>query len=221
MNRDEARRIADRLPTRFLRSYALGKLRFDPVYEAVEQRLRGHKLPIFDLGCGVGLLAFYLRDRGLAVPLTGVDHDEKKVAVAQAIAGSDSTVQFRRGDARDAIPHGMSVTAIDVLHYFSDDEQRRILDAIAEAVPPDGVAIIRDAVRDGSLRYRMTAIQESFARAIRWLKADRLNFPLRDAIVAPFAQRGFSIEMTPLWGRTPFNNYLFVFRRPPSGMTNV
>ena len=60
--------------------------------------------------------------------------------------------------------------------------------------------------------------QETFARGVRWLKAERLNFPRRETIVEAF--RGFESEIVPLWGRTPFNNYLFVFKRASSGMTN-
>jgi hypothetical protein len=79
--------------------------------------------------------------------------------------------------------------------------------------------IIRDAIRDGSARYWATFAAESFARLSRWLKAERLNFPTREAIRRPFRERGFEEHVVPLWGRTPFNNYLFVFRRAGSGMT--
>ncbi|HEX6177847.1 MAG TPA: class I SAM-dependent methyltransferase, partial [Thermoanaerobaculia bacterium] len=201
--------------------YTRGKLRSDPMYPAVLARLRSHAAPIFDLGCGVGLLAFFLREEGVHAPVIGVDHDESKVAAARAIAQRYSGLEFRVGDARDAIPAGMNVAALDVLHYFTDDEQERIVDNIARAVPPGGVAVIRDAVRDGSLRYRLTAAQETFSRAVRWLKAERLNFPTRERIAAPFRRRGFSEDVVPMWGKTPFNNYLFVFSRPADGTTNA
>jgi 2-polyprenyl-3-methyl-5-hydroxy-6-metoxy-1,4-benzoquinol methylase len=175
--------------------------------------------PLFDVGCGVGILEFYLRENGFTQPILGVDHDAKKVHVASAIGSAYRDIEFMVGDVRRPIPRGMSVTALDVLHYFRDEEQSSILENIAEAIPAGGVAIIRDAVRDGSLRYRLTAAQERFSRAIRWLKAERLNFPTRERIAAPFRRRGFSEEVMPLWGRTPFNNYLFVFRRDSSGTT--
>ena len=107
-----------------------------------------------------------------------------------------------------------------MLHYFTEAEQDAIVESIAAAIPPGGIALIRDAVRDESMRYRLTAAQEAFSRAVRWLKAERLNFPTADQIAAPFRRRGFVEEVLPMWGRTPFNNYLFVFRRPGSGTTN-
>ena len=38
--------------------------------------------------------------------------------------------------------------------------------------------IIRDGIRDGSLRYRLTYAQETLSRVGGWLKAERLRFPL-------------------------------------------
>lgn len=218
---DAAARVARLMPTRFLRGYAGSKLRSDPVYDAVASRLASHPQPIFDLGCGIGLLGFYLRETGIDAPVRGVDHDAKKVAAAAAIGKRYDGLDFRAGDAREPLPAGLNVVALDILHYFTDSEQDTILESIAVAVPPGGVAIIRDAVRDGSLRYRLTAAQETFSRLIRWLKAERLNFPTRNQIERPFDARGYSKEVIPLWGRTPFNNYLFVFRRPGGGSTNA
>jgi SAM-dependent methyltransferase len=211
------RRIASRYPTRFLRGYAGGKLRRDPVYAAVLARIDDH--PLFDLGCGTGLLELYLREHGKVQPIVGVDHDVSKIGVARSVTADYRDLTFRVGDIREPIPRGMSVVALDVLHYFRDGEQEGILRGIAEAVPPGGMAIIRDCVRDGSWRYRVTALQEMFSRAIRWLEAERLHFPRRETIVAPFREKGFLEEIAPLWGATPFNNYLFVFRRPSSGTT--
>ena len=191
------------------------------MYPAVLERLRGQAAPIFDLGCGVGLLGFFLREEGVNAPLIGVDHDAAKVEAATEIGRRYAGLEFRVGDARDAIPAGVNVVALDVLHYFTDSEQERIIDNIARAVPAGGVAVIRDAVRDGSIRYRVTAAQETFSRAVRWLKAERLNFPTRERIVTPFCRLGFSEEVVPMWGKTPFNNYLFVFSRPVEGMTNA
>ena len=213
-------RIAAQFRGRFVRGYVASKLRHDPVYAAALDALRPVTGSLFDIGCGVGLLGFFLREHGFRGELIGIDHDAAKIAIAREIAARYSGLEFRRGDLRDPFPPSTNVAALDVLHYFREQEQDDILRRIAAAVPPGGVAIIRDAVRDGSLRYRLTAAQETFSRVIRWLKAERLRFPTAEQIAAPFRAAGFSIDVRPLWGRTPFNNYLFVFRRPASGTTN-
>ena len=208
---DIASRIAARYPSGFLRAYVRAKVRADPVYAAVFDRIGNSTDPLLDVGCGVGVLAAYLRTRGFVAPIRGIDHDERKIAVATAVV-QDAT--FEVADARSAIAAGGTVVLLDLLHYFRSEDQAAIL---AAAVANATTVIIRDAVRDGSWRYRLTYAQETFARAVRWLRAERLHFLTREEIVRPFA--GFEAEVLPLYGRTPFNNYLFVFRRSNSGIT--
>lgn len=208
---DVASRIAARYPSAFLRAYVRAKVRIDPVYAAVFERISDSADPLLDVGCGVGVLAAYLRARGFAAPIRGIDHDERKVVVAGGIV-RDAT--FEVADARSAIATGGTVVLLDLLHYFRGVDQAAILAAAANAK----TIIIRDAVRDGSWRYRLTYAQETFSRAVRWLRAERLHFLTREEIVRPFA--GFDAEVVPLYGKTPFNNYLFVFRRSNAGITN-
>src|SRR5262249_35925059 len=160
-------------------------------------------------------LAAYLRARGFEAPIVGIDHDSRKVEIARKLRIRDTTFELGNVGRASARPDGHTIVMLDLLHYLDDGEQAALLrNAAAQA----NVVIIRDCVRDGSWRYRATYAQEMFARAVRWLKAARLNFPRRAAIMEPFA--GFDAEVAPLWGRTVFNNYLFVFRRASSGMTN-
>jgi len=205
--------VAALYPGRALRSYVHWKVKTDPVYAAVYERLRGTNDPVVDVGCGAGVLAAYLRARGFEAPVIGVDHDPRKIEIARGLGLHDAT--FSIGDA-GAIDLRGTVVMLDLLHYFDDDAQVSLLRRAAAA---SNLVILRDAVRDGSWRYRATYAQETFARVIRWLKAERLNFPTRETIVAAFA--GFDAEIVPLWGRTPFNNYLFVFSRSSAGMTKA
>jgi 2-polyprenyl-3-methyl-5-hydroxy-6-metoxy-1,4-benzoquinol methylase len=214
---DVASRIADQFDSRFLRSYSRSKLRSDPVYRAVLERLRGTSAPLFDIGCGVGLLEFFMRENGVGNEIAGIDHDGRKVSMAISISTRYSGLSFRTGDAREEIPDGHNVLLIDVLQYFSPEDQRRILANAVAAVPDPGMVIIRSAVRATTLRFAVNAVQERFSRAIRWLRAERLSFPSREEIVAAFP--GFEAEVVPMWGHTPFNNYLFVFRRSSAGTT--
>lgn len=210
-------RFTSRYPTPFLRSYVRLKTAGDPAYDAVFEALRGSSEAIVDLGCGIGALEFYLRERGLAAPIAGVDHDSRKVAVARGVANGDRSLSFEIGDVRAARDLPGTIVILDVLHYLTDDEQATLLDRAAST---GSTVVIRDAVRDGTWRYWATVGQETLARAGGWLRVDRLNFPTREAIERPF--RGdFDCEMRALFGRTPFNNYLFVFRRSTAGSTNA
>ena len=208
--------IASRYPRGFFRSYVRAKVATDPVYNAVFESLRGTDDPVIDVGCGVGILALYLRERGFNAPIVGVDHDRKKIEVAQRVAASEG-ITFSVGDARDPLPARGNVVLLDVLHYFTSADQALILRNAAGA---GGMIVIRDGIRDGSLRYRLTYVQEALSRMGGWLKAERLNFPTRETLTSAL-DGDFSVEERPMFGRSPFNNYLFVFRRVSSGMTKL
>jgi 2-polyprenyl-3-methyl-5-hydroxy-6-metoxy-1,4-benzoquinol methylase len=208
--------IASRYPRGFLRMYVRGKLATDPVYDAIYQHLRGSDEPVIDIGCGIGILALYLRERGFKAPILGFDHDARKIEIAKRVAGTDD-VSFSVADARAPIAMRGNVVLIDVLHYFTTEDQAAILRNAASA---GGMILIREGIRDGSLRYRVTYAQEVLARMGGWLKAERLNFTTPGAI-ADLLDGEFTHELQPMFGHSPFNNYLFAFKRSSAGMTNA
>jgi 2-polyprenyl-3-methyl-5-hydroxy-6-metoxy-1,4-benzoquinol methylase len=193
------------------------KIATDPAYNAVYELLRDASEPLLDIGCGIGLMAFYLRERGMRMPIVGIDHDRRKIEIARGVANGDQSVSFDVGDARHPVQFRGNVVLLDVLHYFNDADQQTILRNAASA---GGMIIIRDGIRDGSLRYRLTYAQETLSRVGGWLKAERLHFPTRESIETSL-NGDFREEVRPMFGRTPFNNYLFVFRRASSGTTNA
>jgi 2-polyprenyl-3-methyl-5-hydroxy-6-metoxy-1,4-benzoquinol methylase len=214
-----ADRVAIHFQSRFLRGYTRWKVRTDPVYAAVADHLRATSLPVTDLGCGVGVLALYLRECGVSVAIRGIDHDSAKVEAARQAASGIAGLEFVTGDARQPLAPVGNVVLLDVLHYFRDADQSTILRNIAGAVSPGGMVVLRDGIRDGTLRYRMTYAAEMMATGSGWLKADMLNFPTMELVMTAFPS--FHATAVPMWGSTPFNNYLFVFKRPASGTTKA
>jgi SAM-dependent methyltransferase len=205
-----------------LRSYAACKLAWDPAYRAVLDRLHGSSLPVLDIGCGIGLLALYLRDHGFAAPLRGVDLASDKVAIARDVLGQQfPDTALEAGDASLIRDFFGNVVLLDVLHYFDPAAQRAFLERVAGMVAPDGVILIRIGIRDGSVRYAMTWLEELFVRASRWIIGGAWNFPTIDEVAAPFRERGFRESIAPLWGRTPFNSYLFEFRPRSKSTTSL
>jgi SAM-dependent methyltransferase len=206
-----ANRLASLYDGRWLQGYARGKVRGDLAYPAVLEYLRGREAPLLDLGCGIGLLPFYLREHGFSAPVIGIDFDQRKIDAARKAARRYRGIDFIVADARDPLPLAHDVTLVDVLHYFDADAQQRILANAARAASGANIVIIRQGIRDGSWRYRLTAFVDGAARVLRWMKAERLNFPTREEIEKAF--EGFDVEARPLWGRMPYNSYLFVFTR--------
>ena len=192
--------------------YAMGKVALDPAYPVVAKTLSNSTLPLLDLGCGMGLLAAYLRASGHRAPIVGWDVDEEKITVAKTVL-PESSASFYAGDALDFSEHCGDIVMLDVLHYFNDEDQGRLLGKIAASIAPHGVALIRLALNEPNWRFAATRAEEWFVHFIRWIPMRGGNFPIRDEVSLPFAKAGLEVEARPMWGWTPFNSHLFTIRR--------
>jgi 2-polyprenyl-3-methyl-5-hydroxy-6-metoxy-1,4-benzoquinol methylase len=207
-------RVAARFPERWLRIYAGRKLRSDPVFSAAFELLRESKSPLVDGGCGVGLLAFYLRERNFLPSISGLDSDGRKIERANAVAsGVYHDLEFIEQGVCEPIAQSGNVVLFDLLHYLPPNDQARLLDRLAPRVAPGGMLVIRDCPRDGNARFWLTHLAERFAQTTTWNMKAPLHFPTREEIFAAFGEDQFERTVEPLWGRTPFNNHLFIFRR--------
>jgi SAM-dependent methyltransferase len=192
--------------------YAIGKISLDPAYPVVASGLRESQQPLLDLGCGVGLLASYLRENGHRAPIRGLDVDEGKIAVAQQVLrGGDE--EFLVRNALNFPEHCGDIVMLDVLHYFSDEEQQRLLKKIADSLAPSGVAFIRLALNEANWRFLATRLEEWFVNVSGWISRAGWNFPTREEVFSPFLQADLNGDVRPMWGLTPFNSHLFTFRR--------
>ena len=207
-------RVAATFTERWLRIYVGNKLRSDPIFPAAFELLRASSQPLIDLGCGVGLLAFYLRERGFREPITGFDRDDRKISRARVVAERTyRDLTFIEQDVCEPIAASGNVALFDLLHYLQPNEQRALLERLATRITPSGMLIVRDCPREGNVRFWLTYLAERFAQITTWNMKAELHFSRRDKICAAFDEEDFSCSITPLWGRTPFNNHLFVFRR--------
>jgi 2-polyprenyl-3-methyl-5-hydroxy-6-metoxy-1,4-benzoquinol methylase len=208
-------RVAIQFQQRWLRNYVRGKLRRDRIYPAAYELLRSSPAPILDVGSGVGLLAFYLRERACRQRVIGLDVDARKIRFGAKIAADHyRDIDLRFHDVRKTIPDfSGNVALFDVLHYLPEPEQHTLLSRLADRVAPGGLLIIRDCPRERRPRYWMTWLAEKFAQAISWNVDGTLHFPSRHSIDAVFGAAEFERESRPLWGASPFNNHIFIFRR--------
>ncbi|MGA7215494.1 MAG: class I SAM-dependent methyltransferase [Terrimicrobiaceae bacterium] len=195
-----------------LYGYAIGKMALDPAYPFVASALRESQRPLLDLGCGMGLLAAYLRANGHRAPILGLDVDKQKIDVARKVVAGKSQ-EFHATDAINFPEHSGDIVMLDVLHYFSDQDQQLLLKKIAASIAPRGIALIRLALNESNWRFTATKLEEWFVRVSRWIPMSGWNFPTREEVLLPFNDEGLVGEVRPMWGWTPFNSHLFTFRR--------
>lgn len=202
-----------RLGNRWDYHYTRIKLASDPLYPGVCAALRGTDAPLLDLGCGLGLLAHALRAEGIALPYRGADVDTRKIARARRAAERArlADARFDVVDLRSTFPHHRgSVALLDVLQFIPPDAQARTLDAALAMLVPGAKLVIRTGLADGSRRARVTRAVDVVSRAVGWMVSGPTRYPDADELRARFEAAGLVAEFTPLYGRTPFNNWRIV-----------
>ena len=214
MDEFKPKQIARLFPSRWHRGYISTKLRSDPLYEAVHKELKASPLPLLDIGCGLGILAFYLREKGETFPVKAIDYDQRKITEANIAARHYPSLSFKHLDVRDGIPKfSGNVTVLDILQFFTSSEQLTLLKSAALSIAKGGKLIIRSGIRDNSMRFKITRLGDHLARASFWMKASPTCYPDINSIVQTMEEEGLSGKTRPLWGKTPFNNHLLVFSR--------
>jgi 2-polyprenyl-3-methyl-5-hydroxy-6-metoxy-1,4-benzoquinol methylase len=200
--------------------YTRTKLRTDPLYPAVITALNdtraGTRVPVLDLGCGLGLLAHALHAVGCELPYYGVDRDADKIARAQRIAAARGLreTRFDVVDLANGPPaHRGSVVVLDVLQYLDPAAQASLLRTAASMLDDDGVLVIRSAIADDSRRARTSRITDRLANLVGWMQFRPRSYPTLDGLRQALEGEGLQIENRPLYGDTPFNNWLIVARR--------
>lgn len=214
-----ARRIAraflpaSKFGNRYDYYYVQAKLRTDPLYPGVLAALRGSDAPVLDLGCGLGLLAHALHADGQRLAYFGVDIDASKIARARRIAAKTGLhdARFEVVDlARGHPPHRGSVAILDVLQYLDADGQRALLDDAVAMLAPGARLVIRSGLGDDSRRGRTTRVTDAIAHFAGWMQALPKCYPTREGLRAQLDAAGLKPTFAPLYGDTPFNNWLIV-----------
>jgi len=196
--------------------YVRTKLLGDPVAKmiaGVEGDAPGALGEVLDIGTGRGQLPILLLELGRATRARGVDWDEAKVEAGNE-AAEGLPVELVQGDARTAAWDAAdTVLLVDLLHYFTIDEQDAILARAAAAVRPGGRILVREADTERGLRSAVTLLEERVFTALRWNRGERVRFRPAREIVERLSLQGLRCEVRPAWGRTPFANVLVIGRR--------
>ena len=221
-------RLVDKAAARFLplgvgsREFARAKVRNDPVYLGV---LRNGVLPrqgrLLDLGCGVGLMLSLLAvareqferadwpaewpeppDR---LELHGIDLRPRVVRRAREVLHGVATIEER--DLADAqLPACDAILMFDVLHLMPVDAQDRVLAAVAEALRPNGVIVLREANPNGGWRFQMVRLGNRLVSILHGRRRRPFHFRRTDEWQAKLRALGFTVRLADTTNRTPFAN---------------
>ncbi|HVI57895.1 MAG TPA: methyltransferase domain-containing protein [Luteimonas sp.] len=201
--------------------YVRAKLGSDPLYPGVLRALRGSTAPVLDLGCGLGLLAHALRQDGQAMAYLGVDNDAAKIRRAGLAADRMrlADARFEYVDLARGLPaHAGSVAILDVLQYLPAAAQRELLLNAVAMLSPGARLVIRSGMVDGSWRGRVSRIGDRVANLVGWMQSAPRCHPDAGVLRATLEGAGLQVAFEPLYGRTPFNNWLVVASHSQAGI---
>jgi uncharacterized protein (TIGR03546 family) len=203
----------DRLPGQY-RTYGSWKVRLDPVYPLVLERLAGAK-QVLDLGAGMGLMEALFAARFPCARIRAVEWDDRKVQIARQLLGDLPLVEVEQADAR-AVGLGSpdAILLIDVLHYLPPAAQREWLERCAAALAIGGVLLVRelDSTRSkGNLAERI----DRWAVRLGWNRGAGVEAWPIEEISGRLRELGFDVEVRPA-GKGMFSaNALIVAHKPP------
>ncbi len=119
---------------------------------------------VLDAPCGHGRHAVEFARRGYKV--TGVDFSETELARARAAAGASGLdLLFAQQDMRDMEFSGEFDLVVNLavsIGYFSDDEDRQLLDRFWRALAPGGLLVLDTRNRDQCVRSMPVEERERF-----------------------------------------------------------
>lgn len=180
------------------------------------QHLPDDGQPVLDLGCGLGLFAHVLRQRGGTQHYLGVDVDAGKITRAQRAAADLHDVRFDCVDVQAPLPaQAGHVLLLDVLQYLDAGPQQALLRAASAQVAHGGRLLLRTPLATGDGRDRTTRVADRLAWLIGWMGTRPRHYPDPQVLQATLIEAGLQVTSPrPLHGRTPFNSWLLVAERP-------
>ena len=78
---------------------------------------------------------------------------------------------------------------------------------------PGARLVIRTGLGDGSGRGRTTRITDRLAHTFGWMQEIPKQYPTRAGLATQLQAAGLAASFEPLYGNTPFNNWLVVAER--------
>lgn len=197
--------------------FARGKLRRDPVYEAVfSGGFLSAEGTLLDLGCGGGLLLALLATAartGVPTPrLIGVETRLRAAAVARAALGEDGEIVTADARVRP-LPRARTIVLFDVLSMMPAADQDALLRAVVEALESGGLLLVRDADAGAGWRFRSVGFANRFKAWALRTRGVHFHFRTREGWREWLEEAGLSVEAFPMGRGTPFGNVLFAARK--------
>lgn len=194
--------------------YVRVKYRFEKENYAFYDTLIGRKAKIYDIGCGLGYMSYFLHYRSEEREIIGLDYDEEKIEYAQNGYDKSDNLNFIATDIRQfSFEKSDVIFFTDVLHYLQPQEQFSVLKNAVDSLNEGGILFIRDGITDLGGRHEVTQKTEKYStRILRFNKTTNdLHFFSRQDIENFAKENKLSLETKQQSEKT--SNVLFILRK--------
>ncbi len=192
------------------------KLKLENYYDFFHQHIP-EKGTITDIGCGYGFMSYMLSFLSKDRIITGIDYDNEKIMLAANCAGKNKKINFIAADIFELeIEPQDAFILSDVLHYFNEEKQEKLITKCIESLNPGGTIIIRDADSGMKKRHLGTRYTEFFSTKTGFNKMGegRLYFTSAEKIKTVVSH--FNLEMEIIDNTKLTSNIVFIIRKPVS-----
>ncbi len=194
--------------------YVRIKWRFEEKNYDFYDKLIEDRVRIYDVGCGLGYLSYFLHYKNPNRIIIGTDYDADKIEVAKHCADKGEQLSFEVKDAKKMDFETADVVFFnDVLHYLSYENQLKVLRNTVEKLTKNGLLIIRDGISDLQERHAVTEKTERYSTKIFGFNktTEQLSFFSSKDIFNFAEEYGLSCEMKEQTSKT--SNVLFILRK--------
>jgi 2-polyprenyl-3-methyl-5-hydroxy-6-metoxy-1,4-benzoquinol methylase len=168
---------------------------------------------VLSVGSGHGLNERWLAELNPAVTVDGSDVNAERVAMAALSEDRQPRVRLRLLDVRDLDEREAfdAAVAIDVLHHVPSGDHELIARALAQALNPGGIVLVKDIAHTPRWQHAFNSLHD------RLLSAEPETFSREpEQMAALFEGAGFRTErcyrVAPL---SPYPHFILRLRRAP------
>lgn len=161
---------------------------------------------IYDLGCGEGVVSFYLAQTAPQRQVIGIDIDTKKIRRTRHLPN----LTFIHADlTRTNLTQASGCLLSDVLHHLPLSTQRQLLFKIGRQLKSGSVCVIKEINQDDLIRSRLSRFWD-------WIfyPQDKIYYRQAEDLVKTMKQVGFKVKFTPVMPWFPGSTNLFVCIKP-------
>jgi 2-polyprenyl-3-methyl-5-hydroxy-6-metoxy-1,4-benzoquinol methylase len=162
---------------------------------------------VLDVGCGYGLLDFWLAKTSPKRNVIGSELQENRVKIASLISEKYDNVRFFQknlleGDNQDNID---CILMIDFLHHVSYSDQNQVLERVANMLPKDGRLIVKDMDTLPRFKYYWNLVHDKLITGF-----DPLYFIGSQDLKNKIESYGFSVTLAKKISHPLYAHYILV-----------